>query len=88
MTDIWRKQFHSFEGPATDGFAIIPANSTVFAQPTRAIYVGSAGNLCVQMAASTNTVLTFVGIAAGTTIPIRVSIVFSNTTANSLVGLF
>lgn len=88
MADIFRKNFHSLEGPMTDGFTITPANGTVFSQPTRSIYVGVTGNVCVQMAASTNTVLTFVAVAAGTTLPIRATIVFSNTTANSLVGLF
>ena len=87
MADKFGKQYSSYEGPVTDGFAITPG-AAVFTQPTRALYVGSGGNVCVQMISPANTVLTFVGVTPGTTLPIRVVSVFANSTAGSLLGLF
>jgi len=85
MPDKFGK-FKSFEGPASDGFMITPNNSLVFDQPPRSIYVGVAGNVCIGTLSS-NTVLTF-QVPAGAVLPIRAGIVFANTTANGLIGLF
>jgi len=50
--------------------AAVTPGSTAFA-PTRALYVGADGNVTVQMADDTGTV-TFVGVVAGTVLPISV----------------
>jgi len=70
---------------ATDAVAITPHDTTV--QPRFvAIYVGGSGNVRVKTKAGTDT--TFVGLPAGTTIPLAdVELVYStNTTATYLVG--
>lgn len=54
---------------------------------TRGLYVGAAGNVAVTMAAGQS--VTFVGVQAGTVLPIRVSRVLSSgTTASNLLALY
>lgn len=90
MSDRFTKQYTNIDSIAYDGFSITPSDSTVFAQPTRAIYVGESGNLHVEMVSydGSNTELTFVGAAAGSILPIRVQKVFADSTANSIIGLY
>lgn len=71
---------------ATTAIAITKHDTTV--QPKfAAIYVGAAGNVKVKDSAGNTT--TFVGVPAGTILPIaNVELVYnSDTTAASLVGL-
>jgi hypothetical protein len=71
---------------AYDAVAITPSNTTVL-RPTRGIYVGTGGNIAVQMALG-NTV-TLVGVLGGSILPIQVVKVFStNTTASNMVALY
>lgn len=68
--------------------AITPSNTVVFAQPTRGIYVGSAGNLTVEMP-DTDAPVLFVGLLAGVVYPFQVTRVYATgTTAASLVALY
>lgn len=69
---------------ASDAF-VITAGSTL-RHNTRAVWVGTAGNLKATMVDGTE--VTFVGVPAGTLLPIQVSAVASSgTTAGSLLGL-
>lgn len=69
-------------------FAITPNNNYEYDKPTRAIYVGGAGDLTVVMAVNGKTV-TFTAVPGGTVLPIAVSKVRStDTTATAIVGLF
>jgi hypothetical protein len=86
MADKFAKFYSSYDGPATDGFTVIPADATVFAQPTRALYVGGAGNVTVRMIS--NNIVTFSSVPVGTVLPIRITAVFANSTATSIVGMF
>jgi hypothetical protein len=55
--------------------------------PTRGIYVGVAGN--IKLVTIEGETVTFVGVLAGSTIPVRCKQVFSTlTTATSLLGLY
>ncbi len=77
----------SLDSPYTGGFAITKSDSTVFSQPTRAVFVGGAGNLAVRYLDGTTDTLT--GVLAGTLLPIRVDKVMStNTTATNISGLY
>lgn len=72
---------------ASGSVTITKSDSTVLAPPARAIYVGGAGDLAVRMSGDATTP-TFVGVAAGTVLPISVDKVLSTgTTATSIVGL-
>lgn len=91
MADRFSRQVKQLDSPFTDGFSVTTSNTTVFAQPTRALYIGEAGNLHLEMTTSdgvSNTELTFVGLPAGTMLNVRAHKVFSNTTANSIIGLY
>jgi hypothetical protein len=91
MADKFSKLYPELDSPAGYAFSVTPADATVFAQPTRSLYVGGAGNIKVMMSNkdNANTVLTFTGVTAGSILPIRVQRVYSgNTTATSIIGLY
>jgi hypothetical protein len=72
--------------PGLDAFAIVPDDSTTLPNVTRAIYIGSAGNLsCVTMAGTTVTVQ---NLGAGTVLSLRVlQVRATGTTARGLLGI-
>lgn len=89
MPDKFYKHYTQLDDPFDGGFAIAKNDATVLDQPTRGIYVGTAGDLHVMMASSANTELTFTGLLAGTVYNIRVKKVYATgSTANNLIGLF
>lgn len=75
------------ESPATNAAAMSENDSTDLAYTTRAIYVGGAGNVVVDMA-SGQTSVTFSSVPAGTILPIRVTRLRTATTATNLVALY
>lgn len=88
MADIVNKwAAATITAPANQFSAISPSDSTDETKgPFRAIYVGVAGNIAVV--GLDNTAVTFVGVIAGSIIPVLGRRVNStNTTASSLVGL-
>jgi hypothetical protein len=73
--------------PADDAVAVTPHDTTQLATVSRGLYVGGAGNVAVLMASGQT--VTFVGVAAGSVLPIRVARVNStNTTATNIVALY
>lgn len=90
MPDRFQKSYAVLDSVCFDGFSITANSSNVFTQPTRALYIGASGNLTVQMVGynNSNTILSFSNVVAGTILPIRAQIVYANTTANNIVGLF
>ena len=65
---------------------IVPGDAEL-AQPTRALYIGVAGNVVVTpLGAPTD--VTFVGVQAGSILPVQVTRVRPATTAGSIVGLY
>jgi len=72
---------------ASTAFAITPNDNNDLTSTARAIWVGGAGNMVVQMAGDAGQV-TFSGIPAGTLLPIQVSRVLNTlTTATLIIGL-
>lgn len=71
-----------------ESFEAVTASDTVnFSRGARAVYVGGAGNVVVVSKAGT--AVTFVGVAAGTILPVEcVRVNNTNTTATSMVALF
>lgn len=77
-------------------FTVSASNSTIFpgsaltaggAQVTRAIYVGSTGDLNVRMLSGQTAI--FVGVPAGALLPIQVTQVLStSTSASAILGLY
>jgi len=73
--------------PASHAYVVTPSDVGDIAFVTRALWVGGAGNVQVNMQGGETAVL-ISGIAAGTLIPIRVTRVYSaNLTASLIVAL-
>jgi hypothetical protein len=73
---------------SSGNFAAVTKSDTTILPHTRGLYVGVIGDVAVRGALDGDTV-TFVGVPAGTTLPIRVDQVLSTgTTAASIVALF
>lgn len=73
--------------PAYGAFSITPTDNSYLAQQARGIYVGGAGDVVLKPRESATTV-TFVGVVAGTIIPVWTEQVFATgTTATNLIGL-
>lgn len=89
MADRFFKQTATLDSVIYDAFEITPSSSEL-PVITRALYVGSYGNVTVMMSTydNSNTIVTFSNINAGTMLPIRVKKVFANSSASALVGLF
>lgn len=76
----------SMVDPARNAFVVTPDNSNDLKAPTRAVWVGGAGTLTVDML-NGDTCL-FSGIPAGTFLPIQVKrIRATGTTATLIVAL-
>ena len=71
---------------AHSAVAVTKSDTTVI-QPTRALWVGGSGDISAVMAGNEATV-TFVGVPAGTILPIQVTKVMAATTATSIVALY
>ena len=86
MTDNFDKHATSLESPATGAFSIIPHDSTPLNEITRALYIGSSGDVTVIMRSGQE--VTFVSIQPGTVLPIRAALVkATGTTATGIVGM-
>ncbi len=86
MLDRFANVQPSLSGPALTAFAVTPDDGADLAEASRAIYVGSAGNLSVKMLSGE--VVTFAGLAAGALLPVRVSrIRATGTTAGNIIAL-
>lgn len=73
--------------PAIQAFAVTKSDTTVFPRPTKALYVGGAGDVAVLMADDFSPVV-FSAVPVGTFLPVRVSQVLSTgTTATLILGL-
>jgi hypothetical protein len=84
--------FANFQGglqtPVRHSFAITPSDTNELPFVTRAIYIGSSGDITLRLADDTGSV-TFKAVAAGTLLPIRARQVYvTGTGATLLVGFY
>jgi hypothetical protein len=85
MTDSFRSHTRSLTSPPEHALAILPDDAGDLPQVTRALYVGAAGDVTVRMRGGE--AVTFVGVSAGTLLPVRVSrVLASGTTAAGILG--
>lgn len=76
------------ENHYSGAFAITPHDTNKLTTAVRAIYVGGAGNIVLQVPGST-TNITFTGVPVGTILPVNAWLVrATSTTATNLIGLF
>ncbi len=86
MTDTYEDYAAGLEAPASNAFDIVPDDKATLPSPTRAIYVGNGGHLCLTLLSGTT--VTFQNMPAGSLLPVRATRVFSTrTTATGLLGL-
>lgn len=85
-TDNFKSNSPGLSSPLTRAVDVTPNDSTDLNFVTRAIYVGVAGDL--EVITSGGDSVTFVGLQAGTILPIRASRVKAgNTTAEGILAL-
>lgn len=81
-------QVKELDFPAEGAFAINISDSNNLSIITRAIYIGGAGQMKVDMY-NAGTAILFSGLVAGMLLPIRVVKVYSTeTTATQIIGLY
>ena len=72
--------------PAGHAEAVTPHDSTNFAREMEGLYVGGTGDVVVVL--PSGTAITFVGVPAGTILPVRcIRVNSTSTTATSIVAL-
>lgn len=87
MTERFSGRSEDVTAPIRRGFAITPSDATDLGAETRAIYVGSAGD--VELVLASGDAVSLAGVPGGALLPLRVTRVkASGTTAGLLVGLY
>ena len=85
MSDWFDKQSPSLESPASNGSAVAPSDTADLSHPSRALYVGTPGNL--KIITIDGATLTLVGVSGW--VPIRVKRVLSvGTTAGDIIAVW
>ncbi len=86
MTSNFTGRASSVNGPAGDFFAVTPNDTADLPQVTRALYIGTTGNLTIVAASGAQA--RFTGVPGGTVLPVRVArVLATGTDAGGLVGL-
>lgn len=87
MADIYDSASPGLITPAIDGQSVAPSDSQDLVNVSRAIYVGSGGDLSVELASGTN--VTLAAVPAGATLPLRAQKIHATgTTAGAIVALW
>lgn len=87
MSDAFEKVEPGLQSPAGNADVITPSDADDLPNVPRAIYIGTAGNVKVQMVSGHTVTLS--NVQAGVIYPIRVRKVFAtDTTADALVALW
>lgn len=87
LDDPYANTANSIIAPSSDCFEITPDDTLVLEKATKAIYVGSGGDIVLRAVGSESDV-TFRNTISGSIIDVRVSAIrATGTTAESIVGL-
>lgn len=85
-TDTFQSNGTGMTSPCTSAEAVTPSDTVDLTNVSRAIWVGTAGN--VSLITKAGQTVTFVGVQAGTLLPIRASrIRATSTTASNMLAL-
>lgn len=86
MADLFASHQPGLTAPAASAAALTPTDAADLPRATRALYVGTAGDLHLRLTSGDEVTLT--NAAAGMIYPLRITRVFATgTTAGALVGL-
>ena len=87
MADLFENHAPGLSAPAADGAPIVPSDAADLPVTSRAIWIGAAGDLAVELAEGGAVVLA--GVPGGTLLPLRARAVrATGTTADALVALW
>lgn len=87
ISDQQAGMMEGLTSPADNAVAVTPSDSTDLAYVSRALYIGTGGNLVVTMAGGGD--VTFSNIPDGSILPIRVSRVkATSTTASGIISIY
>ena len=87
MIDTFKTHGRSLTSPPEDAGEIVPADAGALTHATRAIYVGTPGNVRLLMLSGAT--VTLAGVPAGSFLPLRVrQVLASGTTAADIVGFW
>ncbi len=85
--DQFNNHAPGLESPASNAESVVPSDTVDVPHTTRAIYVGGAGDVSVEM--KDGGAVTFRNVNAGAVVAIRVSrVLATGTTATDIVGLY
>lgn len=87
MPDVFASHGAGLSSPASNAYAITPHATNALPTTTRAIYVGTAGDLVVRLADASADV-TLKAVPAGSLLPLRAAYVRATSSAADLVGLY
>lgn len=86
MADLNQQAFYN-AGPAANSIAVTPSDTVSLTATTRALYVGTSGNLTVLMAGGQTTL--FTAVPAGSLLPLQVTRVnATGTAATNLIAMW
>jgi hypothetical protein len=87
MADNFENYNGGLDSPALNAEAVTPSDSVSLTNDSRALYIGVGGDVSVLMSGGTS--VTFVGLLAGSILPIRANRVnATSTTATDIVSLY
>jgi hypothetical protein len=87
MPDNFAAYAAGLDAPASDGAAVTPNNGADLPTSARALYIGTAGDVKVDMVSGTT--LTFTAVPAGVILPVRARRVYATgTTATNIVAIY
>ena len=86
MEDPFKSQAPSVTSPASEAEVITPNDTVALLLATRALYVGGAGDVRVEMLSGD--IVTFTNMQGGVFYPIRITkVLATGTTATNMVGV-
>lgn len=87
QTDSFDNSVDTVIAPARFCFAVTPSDSAALPRVTKAIFVGTGGNITLRTVGSADPV-TFRNVSSGTVLDLRVAAVLAlGTTASDIVGI-
>lgn len=81
------KDASGYDAPASNAFAVTPADGSNLTHAVRALFVGGAGDVKVDTLGGDT--VTFTGVLAGSILPVRILKVYATgTTATNIVAVY
>lgn len=81
------KDASGYDAPASNAFAVTPADGSNLTHAARALFVGGAGDIKVDTLGGDT--VTFTGVLAGSILPVRILKVYATgTTATNIVAVY